>query len=92
MAAVKRKLQDLDERQRPAITLGDLAHGGIDVFCWCNRCSHNAVVPVTLLVKQLGPALPVPDVGVHMRCTGCGAKDVATRPAWRSPGQVSRHD
>jgi Fur family ferric uptake transcriptional regulator len=27
----------------------------------------------------------------HLRCTGCGSKDIATRPAWPSLGQVTRH-
>jgi hypothetical protein len=26
-----------------------------------------------------------------MRCTSCGAKDVAARPSWPSLGQVSSH-
>jgi hypothetical protein len=33
----------------------------------------------------------VPEIGVHMRCTACGAKDVAARPSWPSLGQVSSH-
>ena len=43
------------------------------------------------LVRELGPQFAVPEVGARMRCTGCGAKDVATRPAWPSLGQVARH-
>ena len=75
---------------RPA-TIGELAANQIDIFCWCNRCSHHAVAASTVLAGQLGPGFPVPEVGARMRCSSCGSKDVATRPNWPSPGQVSRH-
>lgn len=75
----------------PAVTLGDLKHTRLDVFCWCNRCGHNAVLEIGLLIRRLGPALPVPQAAGRMRCTGCGARDVSTRPAWPSPGPVTRH-
>jgi hypothetical protein len=75
---------------RPA-TIGQLAAGQIDVFCWCNRCGHHAVTASTMLAGQLGPAFPVPEIGARMRCSSCGSKDIATRPNWPSPGQVSRH-
>jgi len=92
MGGVKRALlTEQDNARRPA-TLGDLADESIDVFCWCNRCGHNAVVPLATLIGQLGPAYHVPEIGVHMRCTGCGAKDVAARPDWPSLGQVANHD
>jgi hypothetical protein len=48
-------------------------------------------VDIERLVRELGPQFAVPEVGARMRCTGCGAKDVATRPAWPSLGQVARH-
>jgi hypothetical protein len=65
-----------------AMTLGDLMNQGLDVFCWCNRCGHNAVLAVRLLVGQMGAAQAVPEVGARLRCSGCASKDVATRPAW----------
>ncbi len=91
MAGIKRALDRDLERDRRATTLADLAALGHDVFCWCNRCGHNAVLPTPLLAERLGAAMPVPDVGAHLRCTGCGTRDIATRPAWPSPGLVSRH-
>jgi hypothetical protein len=91
MGGVKRALlREQDNARRPA-TLGDLAREAIDVFCWCNRCGHNAVVPLQTLIARLGPACRVPEIGLHMRCAGCGAKDVAARPNWPSPGQVTNH-
>lgn len=91
MAGVKRSAIETEERWRRATTLGELADEGIDVFCWCNRCSHNAVVETGRLIAELGPALPVPEAGARMRCSGCASKDIATRPAWPSPGTVARH-
>ena len=80
-----------EERRRRAVVLGKLRQEQVDVFCWCNRCAHNAVLAVEMLIAQLGPDFPVPDVGAHLRCSGCGSKDIAARPAWPSLGQVARH-
>ena len=91
MAAVKRRAITAEEKRHRPVALGDLAAEAIGVFCWCNRCGHNATVDIERLVRELGPQFAVPEVGARMRCTGCGAKDVATRPAWPSLGQVARH-
>lgn len=95
MAGIKRQLE-ADEERRAAESpgparLGDMQRDGLDIFCWCNRCGHNAVVATAMLVAQLGPAMPVPEVGARMRCTSCGSKDVATRPNWPSLGVIARH-
>jgi hypothetical protein len=97
---MRHRNSDSDERLPPAdpppspgpAVLGALADDAIDVFCWCNKCGHNAIVPSRLLIRQLGPAMPVPAVGAHMRCSGCGSRDIATRPAWPSAGPIARHD
>lgn len=91
MGAIKRGRLRAQDAQQRATTLGELAGQGVDVFCWCNRCSHNAVLETPALVARLGPMTPVPEVGARLRCSGCGAKDVATRPAWPGLGQVARH-
>ena len=91
MGGFKRRATDRAEQARPAVTLGRLADEGVDVFCWCNRCGHNAVLSIGKLIGQLGGALAVPEVGAHLRCTGCSGKDVATRPAWPSRGPITRH-
>lgn len=86
------KQQDATLRAtQPAACLGDLKARDVDVFCWCNRCGHNAVVEIDRLLLELGPAYPVPEVGTKMRCSGCGCKDIATRPDWPSLGQVANH-
>jgi hypothetical protein len=39
-------------------TLAQVAGYGVDVFYWCNRCSHHAVLPVAVLIAHLGLTLP----------------------------------
>lgn len=73
------------------VTLGEIHGEGMDVFCWCNRCGHWAVLGSAQLLAQLGPLTPVPKVAARLVCSGCGARDIATRPAWPSGGVVSRH-
>lgn len=91
MAGFKRKLLAAEDGRLKAITLAELLDAKVDVFCWCNRCGHNAVLAAARLLAELGPGFPVPELGGRMRCTGCGSKDVATRPAWPSLGPVARH-
>jgi|GEM_PF-268793 len=91
MAGFKRAAQAAADGKLRPITLGDLAERGIDVFCWCNRCHHHAVLASGALVARLGPQFAVPEIGGQTRCTACGARDVATRPDWPSLGQVARH-
>lgn len=79
---------------RPApgpTTLWNLVELGIDVFCWCNRCSHHATIPVKALAAQMGPMTPVPEVAARLVCSGCGGREVVSRPAWPPCGPVSRH-
>ena len=91
MAGVKRRLLAGEDERLEATVLAELAEGGIGVFCWCNRCGHNAVVEAARLIGELGPNFPVPEVGARLRCSGCGGKDIATRPAWPSLGRVADH-
>ena len=80
-----------DNGQQPAL-LKDLKDANVDVFCWCNRCDHNIHFSTKLLIYQLGTNFPVPEIGTRMRCKLCGSKDIATRPAWPTKGQITRHD
>ncbi|MDA8232275.1 MAG: hypothetical protein M0006_13130 [Magnetospirillum sp.] len=72
-------------------TLADIIDQRLDVFCWCNRCGHWAVLPAEGLARQMGPAMAVPRVGARLVCSGCSSRDVSTRPDWPSGGVVSRH-
>ena len=83
-------IEAADQRRRP-ITLGQLVEKNQNVFCWCNRCTHNAEVESRHLMGQLGPAIPVPELGGYMKCSNCSAKDIATSPVWPKLGRVARH-
>ena len=83
MAACYRKnIARTSARMWQPETLADLAIKKLDVFVWCNRCSHHAVVSTALLIARLGPGCAVPAVSASMVCRSCGARDVATRPHW----------
>lgn len=43
-------------------TLAEVRAYGIDVFCWCNRCSHNGVQPIEVLIAPCDPGLLFPSV------------------------------
>jgi len=91
MGRFKRQAMAKSDRGQGAARLGDLVAAKVGVFCWCNRCGHHAEAATAMLVAQLGADFPVPEVGARMRCSACGSKDVATRPAWPSQGQITQH-
>ncbi len=41
----------------------------------CEKCRHEAVVNVDALPDDL----PVPDVGLKLKCGACGSKRISTR-------------
>jgi len=89
------KNRDIEHGEpRNPTTLSDLATERLGVFCWCNRCGHNAEIAVGSLIEHFGPLMPVPEIGSRMRCSACNARDVATRPAWpnHGGGAIARHD
>ena len=71
--------------------LAGLQEKNLNVACWCHRCFHHAILSTNDLVARLGATMPVPEIGVYLRCSGCGCKDVATQPDWPSQGVVARH-
>lgn len=82
MAGFKRQISADDPSSVRGMVLGALATQRADVYCLCQRCGHAAMVEAGQLTRQLGPAMPVAEVGARMRCGGCGSKDVATQPGW----------
>ena len=36
------------------VTLADMIHEGLSIFCWCNRCGHNSTVDPVPLTNVLG--------------------------------------
>ena len=91
MGAFKTEAIAKTEPTSPTL-LQDLQAEGLNVFCWCNRCGHNAELGVCVFLERFGPLYPVPELGSAMRCKNCQANDIATRPAWPSyGGQMARH-
>ena len=91
MGRFKRRQINEQDRQRQPACLADLARAGIGVFCWCNRCGHNAEAATAMLVAQLGPHFPVPEVGGRMRCSACGSEGCGDASSLAQPGQIARH-
>jgi hypothetical protein len=56
MGRLKESVIPREERGQRAASLEDLMQAGIGVFCWCNRCGHNAEVTTEMLVPQLWPS------------------------------------
>ncbi len=77
MARLKRHLQaTVDDKLRPTV-LGELAESGVDIFCWCNRCSHHAVLPADSLIGPLGPQFQC-----RRSARACAVADAAPK-TWR---------
>ena len=91
MSQIKQRAIAARDRGLHPVMLGDLSARRIDVQCWCNRCPHHGILPVSMLIASFGPDCPVPEVGARLRCSGCGSKDIATRPNWSSLGIVAQH-
>jgi hypothetical protein len=49
-----------DEDIPASPTLAQVQEYTDGVFCWCNRCHHNAVLPLAVLIGHCGPVLPFP--------------------------------
>ena len=76
-----RRAHDGEGTEVPPMTLGNTrAHGirSIDAFCQAIGCGHES----TLNVDRLPDDLPVPDVGLRLRCSRCGGRSINTRPNW----------
>lgn len=93
MSGFKERYLAVQERFARPERLGPLAERGGKVFCWCNRCAHHARIEARQLSLALGPDLPIPEVGARLRCSNCGAKDVATgADPTAAPGPAAEPD
>jgi len=67
----------------------------LDVWLWCEECSHHKTVSVAPLFERFGDAVLL-ELKPHFRCAACGAREVFIRPDWHSAGWtrgvVSRHE
>ena len=89
----KKNLTNYTTNTSPSIKLHDLVYEKLDIFCWCNKCSHNNIIKTAHLIEKLGENYSVPEIGRNLRCRKCNNKqDISTRPNWPSyGGQIARH-
>ncbi len=50
----------------------------IEACCHATGCRHDTILDADGLPDDL----PVPDVGLHLRCSRCGGRIIQTRPHW----------
>jgi hypothetical protein len=63
------------------MTLANMRANGVrSVTAQCEACNHQADVSVDARPETVY----VPHVGQRLRCSKCGSKKVATRPAWHT--------
>ena len=88
----KRQKTESNELKNP-VTLADMIHQGLSIFCWCASCGHNKIIDPVPITNILGPLFPVPKIGSRMRCSLCHNRNISTRPAWpnHGGGQYAHH-
>jgi hypothetical protein len=65
----------------PPMTLANMRANGVRaVTATREACGHKADVNVDALPETL----TVPEAGRCLRCSACGGKTIATRPAWHT--------
>jgi hypothetical protein len=75
-------IRDADGRKIPPKTLKNMRANGprsTATHCLEIGCHHRGV----LNVSRPPDDVPVPDVALRLRCSGCGSKNVGTVPDWR---------
>ena len=73
------------------MTLGNMRSNGVrPTIVWCSNvtCRHEAIVNV----DALGDDVPVPSLGLRMRCQRCGQRGADVRPNWNERPAVGAFD
>ena len=74
-----RRAYEQDGTAIAPMTLANMRENGArSVTAACEACHHEAAVNCAALPADL----PVPDVALRLRCSGCGSRKVTTRPDW----------
>ena len=74
-----RRAYDADGQEIAPMTLANMRENGVrSVEAVCGACQHRA----TVNVDALPASLPVPDVGLKLKCSSCGSKRISTKPNW----------
>ncbi|MBY0296829.1 MAG: hypothetical protein K2X71_12440 [Methylobacterium sp.] len=70
-----RRAYDREGREIAPPTIGSLREQGettAAVFCHARDCGHHAVISTDRFPAEL----PFPDIALHLRCSGCCAREV----------------
>lgn len=82
---------DEDNPKPEPARLSWLAARNLDLWVWCEKCSHHGTVAVAPLLKHHGD-VSLKAVSRRFKCSKCGHREVFLRPDWPRRGVVSRHD
>jgi hypothetical protein len=78
---MQRRARDHDGRPVEPMTLANMRENGVrSITATCETCQHEAI----LGVDHWPGDMPVPDIGLKLRCSACGGREIATRPNWRN--------
>jgi len=85
----------MQETEFRPVRLSWLVERRVDVWVWCESCSHHKVLPAGPLLQRFGDAVLL-DLRGKFRCAACGGKEIFLRPDWHGAGWtrgvVSKHD
>jgi hypothetical protein len=80
MSTIIRRHRNRDGSVIEPMTLANMRENGVSrLDATCEACRHRAELEASLFSDEMA----VPDVGLRLRCSACGSKEVSTRPAWR---------
>ena len=82
IVGISRRARDRDGKITEPMTRANMRDNGVNsVVATCAKCLHEGVA-------QRWPAdTPVPDVGLRLRCSACGGREIDTRPNWLEQGE-----
>ena len=67
------------------VRLGWLVERRLNLWVWCEGCSHHKVVPTEPLHEKFGNAT-IYEVKHKFRCAQCGGREIFLRPDWHGAG------
>ena len=77
------------------VRLNWLVERRLNVWVWCETCSHHKVVAAARLLARFGDAALL-DLKTKFTCSACGGREIFLRPDWHGAGWthgvVSKHD
>jgi hypothetical protein len=85
-----RRAYDKDGREIPPATMANIREQGINtLWATCQRigCGHEAKIDASRFPDDM----PVPDVGLRLRCSKCGGRNVYTMADWSASDWHKRY-